>query len=400
MRRILESYLRHASVLEAIVSFVDESTGGLRARRFLLPLAAWAGVSVIFAAVQRSTELDSNRSAVFLLVANAVHFGVWAVTVPLLAAVVGRFPVQRGQVIRHGLVLLPFCFAMAFIVCLVYPTLVYFIAFGLGVHFSTYSSVLRHGISLFLQMDLLTCVLLVSLLHSLRWWRAYRSEQVRSAELESRLANANLAALRMQLHPHFLFNTLQSIAGLVTEDAGTARRMIIALGDFLRLTLEDCTVPLRSLSDELEFIRLYIAIEKMRLGDRITVDYDIAPETANALLPYLILQPLVENAIRHGAARIARPVMISLRAEKLSGDLLLTLENDGPQTSRVFKPGLGVSNTLARLRMHYEDAFEFKLTARPQGGCAVSLTIPYQTANDDCDPNVSTSQLDLSRSHR
>jgi two-component system LytT family sensor kinase len=131
----------------------------------------------------------------------------------LLTALVGRFPLQRGQIIGHGLVLLPFCFAMAFMVSLLYPTVVYFSVSALGIHFSTYPSVLRRGIDLFLQMDLLACVLLVSVLHAMRWWRAYRSEQLRSAELESRLANAHLAALRMQLHPHFLFNTLQSIAG-------------------------------------------------------------------------------------------------------------------------------------------------------------------------------------------
>jgi two-component system LytT family sensor kinase len=192
---------------------------------------------------------------------------------------------------------------------------------------------------------------------------------------------------------------------LITEDAVTARRMIIALGDFLRLTLEDGTVALRSLNDELEFIRLYIAIEKMRFGDRMTIEYDIASETGDALLPYLILQPLVENAVQHGAARIARPVVISLRAEKRNGDLRLTLENDGlendgPQPSHAFEPGLGISNTLERLRMHYGEAFEFKLTNRSQGGCVANLTIPYQTANDSPGSNVSNGQLSLSSSHR
>jgi hypothetical protein len=359
-------------------------------RRLLLPVTAWASVTVIFAVVQYSIALDSNQSLLFVMCGNAVHFGIWALMVPLLSALVRRFPLQRGQMVRHGLVLLPCCFAVALAVSLFFPTLFYVVGFHFGLHFSvrwsypsppTLLAVLRHAVSMFLITDLLVCVVLVSSLYALGWWQAYRSEQLRSAELERRLANANLAALRMQLHPHFLFNTLQSIAGLVTEDAGTARRMIVALGDFLRLTLEDCTVALRSLSDELEFVRLYIAIEKMRFGDRVTVEYVIAPETAGALLPYLILQPLVENAIRHGAARIARPVVISLRAERRNGDLHLTLENDGPQTSRVFQPGLGISNTLERLRMHYGDAFQFELTNRSEGGCVASLTIPYSTGN-------------------
>jgi two-component system, LytTR family, sensor kinase len=176
--------------------------------------------------------------------------------------------------------------------------------------------------------------------------------------------------------------------------------MIIALGDFLRLTLEGGTVALRSLNDELEFIRLYVVIEKMRLGDRMAIEYDIAPETGDALLPYLILQPLVENAVQHGAARIARPVVILLRAERRNGDLRLTLENDGPQTSRAFEPGLGISNTLERLRMHYGEAFAFTLTNRSRGGCVVNLTIPYETANHGPGSKVSNSQLSFARSHR
>jgi two-component system, LytTR family, sensor kinase len=111
-------------------------------------------------------------------------------------------------------------------------------------------------------MDLMACVLLVISVHAWRWFRAYRAEQVRSAELERRLAVAEMGALRMQLQPHFLFNTLHSIAGLISEDPATARRMVIAMGDFLRLTLEDNVVPMRSLGEELEFLRLYVSIER------------------------------------------------------------------------------------------------------------------------------------------
>jgi LytS/YehU family sensor histidine kinase len=227
-------------------------------------------------------------------------------------------------------------------------------------------------------MDLMACVLLVSSLHAWRWWQAYRSEQLRSSELESRLANAHLNALRMQLHPHFLFNTLHSISALVSKDAETARRMIIALADFLRLTLEGGAVPMRPLTDELEFMRLYVAIERMRLGDRMRVEYEIGAETVDAVLPYLILQPLVENAIRHGVARIAHPAGIWLRTERLNGELHLTLQNDGPQTTRDFKPGVGITNTLERLRLHYGEAFRFQLANRPEGGmpCQSHHTVP------------------------
>jgi two-component system LytT family sensor kinase len=371
----------------------------------LLPICAWLGVSVFFAAVQLATELDASKPPLFLLLANGVHFGLWALTLPLLAALVRRFPLQRGEVVRHGLVLLPCCFIVAFTVSVayvtvVYLTLVYFVSFPLRSHVTTYSSVLRRGADLFLLMDLMACVLLVSSLHAWRWWQAYRSEQLRSSELESRLANAHLNALRMQLHPHFLFNTLHSISALVSEDAETARRMIIALGDFLRLTLEGGAVPMRPLTDELEFMRLYVAIERMRLGDRMRVEYEIGAETADAVLPYLILQPLVENAIRHGVARIAHPAAIWLRTERLNGELHLTLQNDGPRITRDFKPGVGITNTLERLRLHYGEAFRFQLANRPEGGCLANLTIPYRTPHEDQSVYVSNGQPDFPRSHR
>jgi two-component system LytT family sensor kinase len=371
--------------------------------RLLLPIAVWLSVSVVFAAVQSATGLDTSKPLLFLLLANGVHFGLWTLTLPLLAAMVRRYPLQRGEVIRHGLVLLPFCFLVAFTVSLIYVTVVYFtlvslVSLPLRAHVTTYSAVLRRGADLFLQMDLMSCVLLVSSLHAWRWWQAYRSEQRRNSELESRLANANLNALRMQLHPHFLFNTLHSISALVTEDVEGARQMIVALGDFLRLTLEDRAVQMRSLTDELEFIRLYVGIEKMRLGSRMRVEYDVDAETMDAMLPYLILQPLVENAIRHGIARIARPARIRLRSERMSGGLHLTLENDGPQTTRDFRPGLGITNTLERLRLHYGEDFHFQLANRPEGGCLADLTIPYRNTHEERPAYVSDGHPNFSRS--
>ncbi len=371
-----------------------------RLRHVTVPLGAWIGVSLIFAAVQSTTELDPGKPALFLLFANAIHFGLWALNVPMLRALVGRFPLQRGRVGRHVLVLLPTCFGIAFAVSVAYVSLVFFTWFPLRAHFPAFGSVLRRGVDLFVQMDLLACVLLVASVHAWRWFKAYRAEQVRSAELESRLAVAELGALRMQLQPHFLFNTLQSIAGLVSEDPPGARSMIIALGDFLRLTLEDHAVPMRSLGEELEFLRLYVAIEQMRLGDRLTVEYAIAPETVEAVLPYLILQPLMENAIRHGAARISRPTTIRLKAERLNSDLHVVLENDGPKGAREVKIGVGVSNTLERLRLHYGEAFQFSLMDRPEGGCVASMIVPYHAAGDRGFSDALHPEPDLSGSHR
>jgi LytS/YehU family sensor histidine kinase len=313
-----------------------------------------------------------------LLFSNGIHFGIWTLLLPLIAAIVRRFPLQRGVIIRRAAVLIPSCFVLAYAVSILYLTVIYFTWFPLRSRFPSYSMVLRQGVDLFLQMDLLAAVLIVSLLHAWSFLGAYRSEQLRNAELESRLSASQLNALRMQLHPHFLFNTLNSIAGLVREDPESARRMIVALGDFLRLTLEDEAVTMRSLNEELEFIGLYISIERMRLGERMQVEYEIDPVTCNAKIPYLILQPLVENAIRHGVGRIARPARICLRSERQNGCLHLAVENDGPRMAEDPKPGVGITNTRERLRLHYGESFEFSFACRDVGGCVVNLTVPFR----------------------
>ena len=352
----------------------------LRPTNIFLLIAAWIGVSVLFAILQQTTEVDPAKPALFVLYSYAIHFGIWALSIPVLARIVRRFPVQRGQIIQHSAILLASCFALAVCVSLTYLSVVYFTWFPLRRQYPNLGSVLRHGVELFLQMDLLMCILIVTSLHAWSWMKAYRLEQLRNAELEGRLANSQLNALRMQLHPHFLFNTLNSIAGLVKEDPDTARRMIVALGDFLRLTLEEQSVAIRPLNEELEFIQLYVQIEKMRFGQRLQVKYEIHPDTPNARVPYLILQPLVENAIRHGVARTTRPATISLRADRLNGDLRIFLENDGPKREGNIQRGVGINNTIERLQLHYGKAFLFMLQDRLSGGCLAELRIPFQAA--------------------
>jgi sensor histidine kinase YesM len=346
--------------------------------KVFVPAAAWVCVSLTFAAVQGTTELEPSKPPLFLLYSNAIHFGIWTCCVPLIAAIVRRFPLQKGTIVRHAMVLLPCSFLLAYAVSILYLSTVYFTWFPLRSRFPNLELVLRQGVDLFLQMDLLACVLIVSLIHAWTFLNAYRSERLRSAELENKLSSSQLSALRMQLHPHFLFNTLHSIAGLVKESPDTAREMIVALGDFLRLTLEEEAVATRTLGEELEFINLYVAIERMRLGERMQVEYHIGSGTNGAMIPYLILQPLVENAIRHGVSRIARPSTITFRSQRFNGQLHLVLENDGPKMQQDPKPGVGITNTRERLRLHYGESFEFSCLGRPSGGCRVSLTMPFK----------------------
>ncbi|MGB6687975.1 MAG: histidine kinase [Terracidiphilus sp.] len=247
----------------------------------------------------------------------------------------------------------------------------------------TFWSFIKSESGRFFPVDVLIGMVLVAALEGLRIWQSLQAERTRATELERQLAVSRLDALRMQLHPHFLFNTLHTIAGLIVEQPPSARRMVIALGELLRLTLKDTGRPLRSLAEELEFADLYLGIEKLRLGERLVVDYDIEPAATRAEVPQLLLQPLFENAVRHGAARITGLCEIRFKAYREGERLRLVICNDGPvhnRSSTSSQSGVGLTNTKDRLRLQYRDAFAFQYTDRPQGGVQIDISIPYSNA--------------------
>jgi LytS/YehU family sensor histidine kinase len=251
---------------------------------------------------------------------------------------------------------------------------------------TTFWSFMQSEAVRFLPGDILIGIVLVLATEGRRVWLDYQAECLRSTDLERQLAIARLDALRMQLHPHFLFNTLHAIAGLIVEQPPTARRMVIALGDLLRLTLKDTGSAVRSLAEELEFADLYLGIEKLRLGDRLMLDYDIESEATSAEVPQLLLQPLFENAVRHGASRTAQTCEVRFRGYRRGDKLHLIMYNDGPVRSPVpaHPPfGVGLRNTLDRLRLHYKDQFTFRYTDRPQGGAQIDISIPYKKAENE-----------------
>ena len=217
--------------------------------------------------------------------------------------------------------------------------------------------------------------------HAFDYYEKYRDREMRALDLEKRLAEAKLQALQMQLNPHFLFNTLHSISSLMHRDVEAADRMIVRLSDLLRAALEGSDTQEVELQDELEFLKRYLEIEQTRLGDRLTVKMDIQPETLRARVPNLILQPLVENAIRHGIEPRARPGRIELRAQRQNGTLALEVKDNGTglPEGKAIDEGVGLSNTRARLRGLYGEAHQFDLVPVEGGGLLVQVTIPFQS---------------------
>lgn len=262
--------------------------------------------------------------------------------------------------------------------------------------YPSFSSFLQTELVRFLPSNILIGMVLVVALEGWRVWLGLQAERTRAADLERQLAVARLDALRMQLHPHFLFNTLHTIAGLIVEQPPVARRMVIELGDFLRLTLKNGATSVRSLAEELEFMDLYLGIERLRLDDRLVLNYDIESDATMAEVPYLLLQPLLENAIRHGANRLAGPCEIVFRAHRDGHRLLLSLENDGPvraPSSPASTHGVGLSNTVARLRLHYGNDFTFQYQDRPEGGVRIAVSLPYRKAESGEEQNAHNARV-------
>jgi len=190
----------------------------------------------------------------------------------------------------------------------------------------------------------------------------------------------------MQIHPHFLFNTLHSISSLVLEDPPKANSMIARLGDFLRLTLENSDQQLVSLKEETEFLRCYLEIEKVRFGDRLTVAFQLEPQTLSAQVPHLILQPVVENAIQHAIAPRTAQGHISIEAKRVDSLLHLEISDNGPGIDRngdlFATKGLGLSNVRTRLNEIYGSEFRFELVNSGSGGLTVVMEMPFRRQAD------------------
>jgi hypothetical protein len=248
-----------------------------------------------------------------------------------------------------------------------------------------------------LHLYVLIYWIILSVSHALTYYHQYRLRQLVAAHLEAKLAQAQLQVLKMQLDPHFLFNTLNAISALMHQDVELADRMIARLGDLLRLTLENAGAQEVALGQELEFIEPYLEIQKARLGSRLAVRFDIDPQTRSARVPNLVLQPLVENAIRHGVAPRPAGGRVEVRSRRQDGMLCLEVRDDGPGLPGVerggYKEGVGLANTRARLRHLYgpRHRLEMRNGAVPaslpgpgrgegkHGGLVVSLTIPFRT---------------------
>jgi two-component system, LytTR family, sensor kinase len=238
---------------------------------------------------------------------------------------------------------------------------------------------------------------LVALCHARDFYGRYRERDRRALELESRLAVARLQALSMQLQPHFLFNALNAIAELIHESPDTAEAMVLRLAELLRLALRADNAQEIPLARELEFVRQYLEIEQVRFGDRLQVDLVIDPVTPKALVPGFALQPLVENAVRHGIYPKVGAGRIEIRASRDGECLRVEVTDDGPGLPKLepVRDGLGLGNTRVRLAQLYGPSGRLNLESPAAGGLKVTLEVPFRLAEGDGNSRTPT----LAHSH-
>jgi len=247
----------------------------------------------------------------------------------------------------------------------------------------TFASVFRKMAIHYVLLNLIMYWILVFGHMGWSYYRRYQERELQASELHRELVEARLSALRMQLNPHFLFNTLHAISSLIHENPEGADRMVARLSDLLRLSLDTSKPPEVPLREELAFLDRYLDIERTRFADRLIICKDVAPETENSLVPCLILQPLVENAIRHGIEPRDSRGELLISARRSNGRLELCVRDNGAGIQcgegKNVREGIGLSNTRSRLRHMYGDDATLALTNAPAGGLEARIEIPFRS---------------------
>lgn len=351
-----------------------------------IAFVVWTLLGFTFVALSTATALSDGRP---LNVPNLflIHFTrlyTWAILSPLIFLFVRRFPIDiRRLRLRNLLVHLPAMIAFCILHQAIYAFVTWTIDSSLSVRFSSIFAYYQASFFGWLYLGILMYSLITISIQAFLFYRSFLEEQAEKSMLNAQLAKAQLRALKMQIHPHFLFNTLHSISSLTLEDPPKANSMIARLGDFLRLTLDHSEYEKVSLKEELEFLNCYLEIEQVRFSDRLTVEFVVEPNALTASVPHLILQPIIENAIQHGIAPKAAHGFIKISAKRSSDTLRIEVKDNGAgitgNATSENKKGVGLRNVRERLAQIYGERHRFEMVNGEDVGLTVSLEIPFET---------------------
>jgi signal transduction histidine kinase len=322
-----------------------------------------------------------------LLLLNAAYWYVFALLTPTIFRLANRFRLDGPQWIRsagiHGLCALSFsvfhCACMIAMRLTLWPN-------GGKAPLVAWTTYVQRRFLENLDWSLMVYTTIVGVSYALTYYRETQARALKEATLETRLVEARLRTLEAELHPHFLFNTLHAISSLVHTNPDAADRMISRLSDLLRLTFDRSGAPGISLQDEIEFLQKYLEIEQTRFHDRLTVKFDIDPETLDAEVPRMILQPLVENAIKHGVSPKPGNGLVQIAARRQGEHLWVEVSDNGVGLSAgaraQLRNGVGLSNTRDRLECLYGAAHRIEFSDGAKG-LAVRLEIPFHRLPND-----------------
>lgn len=377
-------------------SFEDSGTRRISGRELLLIFLFWTSLATL-SSVNRMLDPRFGFRVVSPAGPIALVFlesWIWAALTPVIFLLSSRFSIDRGR----WLVRIPLLVLLGVVVAIAVYTLLDFIRTEVvSVQLPrrrsapTFTPFRDMGRLRFVQ-QLLTYLALLATGFAREYFLRDRHReheavalQAETARLQAQLADARLDALRMQLNPHFLFNTLHAISALVERDPSGVRRMIARLSELLRHTIDSGADEV-TLREELTFLRRYIEIMEIRFQGKLRVELDVADAALEALVPNLVLQPLVENALEHGASRASGEGRIALSAQIVGDDLVLRVRDNGPgltSTPRIeVRSGVGVANTRARLQQLYGEDASLTLRTAEEGGTLAQVTLPFHTAED------------------
>ncbi|MFA5910900.1 MAG: sensor histidine kinase [Vicinamibacterales bacterium] len=349
--------------------------------RVIFSVATALGFFSAFAAFYFISTFTAKPAAFSLLLAlNLTYWYSWAVLTPGIIWLSNRFPFERAT----------FKSAIPIHIAGVFAATLLHVAMAVASRMATYwvvgesldSWLMEAQRMFFLNFDweMMTYWTIVGVSHALRYSHQARARELSAAQMETRLVEAQLHTLQRQMQPHFLFNTLNTISALMHRDVDAADAMIARLSDLLRMSLHRVGVQQVELKEELDFLSKYLEIEQTRFRDRLSVVFDIQADTLDALVPNLLLQPLVENAIKHGIGPRPTPGQIVVRSRRVGAMLELDVQDNGVGLSAArltdFNRGVGLSNTRSRLGHLYGSLHRFEFRQPAEGGLLVLIAIP------------------------
>ena len=354
----------------------------MNARRFGILVVLWSVPAFLMVMQMQASAFAENRPFYRLpaMIPALAEWLVWVPVTPLVLALADRFPVWPRVSARSVAVHACGVVAATLLRALIYSTATF--AFGSlpAMPFPQYFMRISIG---WLPSAALVYGVLVTAGVAFHYSREASIGAVRSAELESALARAESASIRAQLDPHFLFNSLHSVGALVrAHDGGAAIQMLSDIGELLRESFARRGVEWGGLQDEIAFARRYLAIEQVRFRDRLAIRWEVEGDSADAVVPRSLLQPIVENAIRHGIAKRSAAGRITIAARRVGNLLHLSVSDDGPgfNGTEAAAEGVGLSATRMRLFWLYGDAASLALSSDSGNGARVEITLPYRSA--------------------